>query len=266
MARVILNTTSSYPNGRLEVLRDLYGADVIVAAAPGVNLREQAAANLQAAVGIAHSGDLTVVGIIVPQGCLGDIGVGDPTGMGIPILTEDFVRAEDGRVKAFGQDPGGRDIFQVSGYRRLVRAEMRIEPVAPGSVKAKSALIYVVSRHNPVGRQESLDAAYGENMVLAVEDIRFEGRPRAAIQAALEALNVDAVIVPKAILKDLRFGDAFGKEVAILVEEVERGKDGEHTSAGKEAGGSRDVFTVVSLSRFVRAEVITEPVVKSASS
>ena len=268
MARIIIGTTSSDPVGRLEVLTGLFGG-VGVMPMSGVGLRERAAENLREAVAIGNSGGNTVVGVIVPQNCLGDIGVGDAAGDGVAILTEEFVR-RDGRVLVVGQDATGRDRFQVAGYRRLVQAELRLEPAPPADclLDALVCRVLVVSRHAPKGRQEIINAAFGRQMELVVEDVPFDGRPRDAIAGTIARIGkeggVDAVVVPKSILNTLRFGDAFGRDVPILIEEMDRTADGAHTSAGQENGG-RDVFRVTGLLRFIRAEVITEPVVKSVS-
>ena len=266
MARLILNTGGGNPEQRIETLQGLFGSDITVVPRQ-VILRERPRDNISTAVTDLESNGDIVVGVIVPQNVMGDLQFGDAIRADIPLLREDFVRGGDGRVLVVGKDAeSGRDILQVGGYSRLVKAELRTTPIDSGTLTANTGRVYMVSRHTPQGRQEVIDAAFGQAMELIVEDLPFNGDARRAIGDAIDQLGgVDAVIVVKSVLKDLRFGDAFGQTP--ILTEIQKRADQPGTgdapdvhrfvTAGREAGG-RDQFIVEKLERFAKAELVME--------
>ena len=280
---VVLSLTDTNPAGRLDTLRQLsvFGPSVEVMSRPDVDLRggKSVPAIKAAIVETEADGNNVVVGIIPPRPFLADIGSpnnirgeGDSSGPPVVVLWEDFARDEGGRVVPVGQDERGRDILQVTAYKCLVGAEAQFEPIQDSSLPTKTNNVLVVSRHKGTkNRQEVIDAAGGCPMTLHIADVPFkviprgapegtptEWRPRQAIEDTITQLGgVAMVVVSYGVCRELKFGDAFGRDVVIAVEEnVQDPTTKQAFVVGKEEGTGRDVFQVERIVRFRKNELV----------
>lgn len=114
MATVIRITRHPIENGRLEALKNAFGADVIVIDddIPYGDDPAKAVVDLISK----HGGNVVAVEVVAPVPVLAKLTQAKRELGGVKILRAEFARGADGRALVVGQDAAGRDIFGFSHY------------------------------------------------------------------------------------------------------------------------------------------------------